>query len=262
MLPDHLSDGHIHTTLCNHATGTMEEYVSAALDAKLHHICFLEHMEEGIDSPRITWLSEADFDTYFTEGKRLQEKYKGRISIGLGVEVGYNPECSEQLVKRLSRRRWDRIGVSCHFHRLVPGSPHLNLVSKKAPQLFQLSREEARQVEAWYYRSLLEAVTQLPGTVLCHIDAALRYHPDRGAIEPPYHLIDALLDAVKKKNMALEVNTSGMAVRGEVFPGRKIAAMALKKNIPLVAGSDAHSPEHVGNHFDKLAELLPNTASW
>lgn len=261
MLPDLHSDGHIHTALCNHATGTMEEYVIAAIDAKLHHMCFLEHMEEGIESRRITWLSEADFDAYFTEGKRLQEKYKGSISIGLGVEVGYNPEYSQELVRRLSRRQWNRIGISCHFHRLSPGSPHLNLVSKKAPQVFQLTREEARKVEEWYYRSLLEAVTQLPGTVLCHIDAALRYHPERSAIKPPYHLIDTLLDAVKKKNMALEVNTSGMAVRGEVFPAQKIAAMALDKKIPLVAGSDAHSPEDIGNHFDKLAELLPNTTS-
>lgn len=261
MLPDLHSDGHIHTAMCNHATGTMEEYVIAAIDAKLHHICFLEHMEEGIESPRITWLSEADFDAYFTEGKRLQEKYRGSIAIGLGVEVGYNPEYSKQLVRRLSRRQWDRIGISCHFYRPSPESPHLNLVSKKAPQLFQLSREEARKVEEWYYRSLVEAVTQLPGTVLCHIDAALRYHPERSAIAPSYHLIDILLNAVKEKDMALEVNTSGIAVRGEVFPAKDIAAMALDKNIPLVAGSDAHTPEDVGNHFDKLAELLPNTTN-
>ena len=259
MLPDHHSDGHIHTTLCNHATGTMDEYVIAAIDAKLHHICFLEHMEEGIENRRVTWLSEADFDAYFAEGKRLQEKYKESIAIGLGVEVGYNPECSKQLAKRLSRRQWDRIGISCHFYRPSPESPHLNLVSKTPSQLFKLTRKEARQVEQWYYRSLLEAVTQLPGTVLCHIDAALRYHPERSAIEPPYHLIDTLLNAVKKKNMALEVNTSGMAVRGEVFPAKQIASMALQKNIPLVAGSDAHSPEDVGNHFHRLAELLPGS---
>ena len=39
-------DGHIHTRLCNHATGEMEEYVLAALNKNLKTIIFLEHLEE------------------------------------------------------------------------------------------------------------------------------------------------------------------------------------------------------------------------
>ena len=83
MLIDPLSDGHIHTSFCNHAVGTMEEYALSAIDKGLQEIIFLEHMEEGIRFFKATWLSEKDFDCYFDEGHRLQQKYANQISIGL-----------------------------------------------------------------------------------------------------------------------------------------------------------------------------------
>ena len=127
-----LSDSHVHTRLCGHAQGEMEEYVLAAIRNGLTKIIFLEHMEEGIlHLQGKTWLSEADFDSYFSEGQRLQNHYHGEIEIGIGVECGYNPDCCEQLQTRLHRRPWSQIGISCHFLKF-PGMPyHLNLFSRK-----------------------------------------------------------------------------------------------------------------------------------
>ena len=45
---------HVHTSLCRHATGTIDEYIRAAADAGLHEIGFSDHapiplpMREGI----------------------------------------------------------------------------------------------------------------------------------------------------------------------------------------------------------------------
>jgi histidinol-phosphatase (PHP family) len=256
MIIDKKADGHIHTALCHHATGAMEDFVVAAIKANLQTICFLEHMEEGIVTSRVTWLTESDFDTYFKEGKRLQERYKNEIRIELGVEVGYNPDRLDIICKRLSARNWDRIGLSYHFHKTAHYSQHLNLVSKRDSILLQLNKEEARQIEEEYYLTLLEAIKNIPATVLCHLDGVLRYHPLRQEFDPPWHIIEALLDAMKKFKMALEVNTSGIAIRGEVFPQKRILAMAIGKDIPLLAGSDAHKPEDVGYSFEDLDALL------
>ena len=46
-LIDLRTDGHVHTSLCNHASGTMEEYVKAAIGKGLEAIVFLEHLETG-----------------------------------------------------------------------------------------------------------------------------------------------------------------------------------------------------------------------
>ncbi len=256
MIIDQKADGHIHTALCHHATGAMEDYVLAAIKANLRTISFLEHMEEGIETSRVTWLTDSDFDRYFKEGKRLQERYKDKIHIELGVEVGYNPDRINTILQRLSTKNWDRIGLSYHFHKPANCSHHLNLVSKRDSRLLQLSKEEARVIEMDYYRTLIEAISNIPATALCHIDAVLRYHPLRQELEPPWHIIDVLLSTMKESKIALEINTSGIAIRGEAFPRKKIVAMAIDKKIPLVAGSDAHKPEDVGYCFNKLDELL------
>ena len=256
MIVDQTADGHIHTAFCHHATGSMEDFVVSAIKAKLKKITFLEHMEEGIETSRVTWLTESDFDAYFKEGKELQKRYQDEICIELGVEVGYNPECIDTIRQRLSMRNWDRIGLSYHFHKPANSRHHLNLVSKRDSRLLRLSKEEARGIEEAYYHTLIDAVANIPATVLCHLDGVLRYHPLRHELEPPWHIIEVLLSAMKKYKIALEINTSGLAIRGEVFPQRKILKMAMNKALSLIAGSDAHKPEDVGYGFDKLERLL------
>lgn len=230
----------------------MEEYVLSAIDKGLQKIIFLEHMEEGVQYYKTTWLSEDDFDYYFDEGNRLKEKYLNKISIGLGVEVGYNPHYREKLLQRLSRRKWDRIGISYHFHKDQKNNEYLNLLSRYDVNVKQLNHSEFVKIEKCYYTALIEAVKYLPGTVLCHLDAALRYHPLKAVTEKPWPLIETLLDCLKMKGMALEINTSGMTIRKEFFPAPDIVRMAEAKKIPLVAGSDAHRPEDVARHFHRL----------
>ncbi len=245
-------DGHMHTRLCHHASGEMEEYVLVALDRGLKGICFLEHMEAGIDYFETTWLTENDFDFYFAEGKRLQELYKDQLKIELGVEVGYNPFCKTDLLKRLSKRTWDRIGISYHFYKLPGSTTHLNLVSRKKENVEAFDKLESESILHHYLDTLIEAVMALPGTVLCHLDAALRYQGKILLTRDHFEQIAALLDEMKKKSMALEVNTSGIGIRKEPFPSADIIDMARTRGIPLVAGSDAHKPNDVGRYFSRL----------
>jgi histidinol-phosphatase (PHP family) len=247
-------DGHVHTSLCHHARGSMEEYVLSAISKGLRKLIFLEHLEVGINYFESTWLTEDDFNFYHKEGKRLQKKYQARIEIGLGVEVGYNPRFSEEILQKLALHTWDRIGISYHF--LESDSGHLNMVSSKQINIDRLDNYGVDEVVCRYYEDLQEAVEKLPGQVLCHVDAVLRHHPD--VIITPEHsaLIDELLDAVAHKKMALEVNTSGYRRKDAPYPSPAILKKAVERNIPLVAGSDAHRPEDVGRYFDRLPELM------
>ncbi len=253
---DILNDGHIHTRLCHHAVGEMEEYVLAAIRKGLHTICFLEHMEAGISYFETTWLSEEDFNFYFAEGKRLRNVYGDTIRIELGVEVGYNPSHRLELQDRLSKRSWDRIGISYHFYKPAGFSQHINLVSRKKHNIETLAQLGTDTVLHHYFDTLLEAVTYLPGTVLCHLDAALRFQPDLLLTEKHLEKVQALLDRVRQKKMALEINMSGIAIRKKPFPTTEIIQMARERGIPLVAGSDAHIPEDVGRFFDTLNQYV------
>lgn len=245
------TDGHVHTSLCHHASGSMEDYVLAAIDRGLERLFFLEHLEVGIDYFECTWLTRQDFTNYFAEGQRLQEKYGKRLFIGLGVEVGYNPERSQEILERLAEHHWDRIALSYHFMRI--GTRHYNLVSRKPQNLEALGKSGVARVISAYFKTVLEAVETVPAEVVCHLDAVLRYHPDLHFERSHYQQIDSILAAMAKRGMALEVNASGFRLRGEPFPTWNIVQQAIEMGIPLAAGSDAHRPEDVGR-FELLAE--------
>ncbi len=258
---DILVDGHVHTRFCRHAVGEMEDYVRAAIGKGLREICFLEHMESGISYPERTWLTEADFDAYFAEGRRLQQTYREKIAIGLGVEVGYNPEYCDELRERLAGRQWSRIGLSFHYARIPGDQDHLNLVSRKAENIRRAGEFGAERLLKDYIEVLMKAVQDLPATVLCHLDAALRYLPGLTWSESHLEQVDRLLAAVKSRGMAVEINTSGLPVRGEPFPSRLILRMVIGHGIPLVAGSDAHRPEDVGRHFELIEDHIRKAVS-
>ena len=253
------TDNHVHTRYCRHASGEMEEYVLQAIAVGLHEIVFLEHMEAGVRYFDRTWLTEEDFDLYFKIGTALQEQYKEQITISLGVEVGYSPSHCDELLERLAKRKWDKIGVSCHFmEHPDPAKDHLNLLSKKRVNHEAIAAVGADIVIANYLQSIKEAIKTLPGTVLCHLDAPLRHFPGHGLDERYLKEIQEILEAVKRQGMELEINTSGFNTRGFPYPAPFIIEEALQLGIPLVPGSDAHHPQDVGREFARLE----NSADW
>ena len=247
---DHTTDGHVHTKYCHHAHGEMIDYVEAAIAAGLKRLIFLEHLESGINYFESTWLSEAEFALYRAEGERLREAYQGRIEIGLGVEVGYNPQRVAEILAFLKHHSWDRVGVSFHYYEI--DGQHYNVVSRRKANLEPLGSHGVERVIADYFATLLEAVVTLPGTGLCHLDAVLRHHPEVHFTAAHQHRISEILQAMAAKGMTLEVNTSGFPHRGEQYPTQAILEEAAALGVPLVAGSDAHRPSEVGRYFERL----------
>ncbi len=247
------SDGHIHTKLCHHAKGEMDEFVRAGILKGLSEIIFLEHLEVGINYFETTWLTDNDFELYFEEGNFLKDKYSDQIKIGLGVEVGYNPYRIDEILERLQRYNWDRVGISYHF--MESKGRHLNLVSRKQVNINALDELGPDKVITAYLKTLTEAVQIIPADVMCHFDAVMRFHPTASLNKSHLELIDYLLDTVKQNKIAIEVNTSGYKYRNEPYPSPSLLKQVVNKGIPLVAASDAHKPEEVGRYFDRLASL-------
>jgi len=258
-LIDITTDGHVHTRLCNHATGEMEEYVKKAVQRGLTTIIFLEHLEAGIQYPARSWLEKEEFDYYFQEGTRLQQRYHGIIDVRLGVETGYNPAAAITLKEKLAQYPWDRIGLSCHFH--CHEGFHLNLLSRRQESLERLATIGIDRIVTEYFDALIEAIEIIDCDVLCHLDAVLRHYPGIGFTEDHQRQIELLLDGMQKKGVALEINTSGFDYRGFPFPAPWIIKSAMERGLPLYAGSDAHQPEDVGRYFDQLPEYLQSIRS-
>ncbi len=249
-------DHHVHTRLCHHGIGEMEEYVLAAIDCGLSTLQFLEHMEAQVSYFESTWLTDDDFSYYFKESCRLKEKYGHKISIKLGAEVGFNPAAEHILLSRIATFPFDAIGISCHFIKHRTSQYDLNLFSRKEQNKAAIETAGRNEILTAYFSRLIKAVDTLPGTMVCHLDAALRHLPELTLNGCHRQLIDTLLKKIAEKEMMLEVNTSGLAIRSEPFPAPWIIKKALQYGIKLAASSDAHKPSDVGRYFDQLPSYI------
>ncbi len=253
------SDHHVHTSLCNHAQGTMEEYVQGALTQGLQTMTFLEHMECGLRYEHRIWLTPDLFKQYFDEGQQLQEQYADQIRIQLGVEIGYNATALDELLALLDKFPFEHRGLSCHFYD--DGKQDLNLLSHRLDHIQLLKELGSEKVLDTYFAHLIQACQCIPCDKLCHLDAALRHLPEVPLTAHQQHLIRNLLHVMKEKNIALEVNTSGYPLRSRPYPNYDIIQQALALDIPLILGSDAHHPNQVGRFFTQaqaeLADLIP-----
>lgn len=241
-----MMDYHVHTMLCSHARGTMEQYVDHAVRAGLSEICFLDHLtlnEKGRDLS----MTPDEVALYYYSARRLQAAYRGRISIKVGLEVDFTPELSESARSVVERFDFDVTGGSIHFIE------EKNLVSSKT------SRRRKEKPDASFYEDYLDLLDRMLDCtyidIVCHLDIIKKF----GTIPPDwfYQRAEALLDKIADTGKVLEINTSGAAHPvGEIYPAQRLAEECCRKNIPVCLGSDAHLPEQVGRGFAEAADML------
>jgi histidinol-phosphatase (PHP family) len=57
--------------------------------------------------------------------------------------------------------------------------------------------------------------------------------------------------------LAVEVNTAGLRKPvKEIYPAEDFLRLCRERDIPVMLGSDAHSPDEVGLDFDRALQLL------
>ena len=92
------SDYHVHTEFSDDSVYPMEQVVRDAIDRGMDEICFTDHVDYGIKQD---WdcgkpmlyrgeepLANVDYPVYIARLKELQEKYREKIRIKIGIEFG------------------------------------------------------------------------------------------------------------------------------------------------------------------------------
>jgi histidinol-phosphatase (PHP family) len=232
-----LFDSHMHTPLCHHATGAPLEYAFEAAQAGLAGICFTEHMPLPHDADAHLRLRWDELTTY--REMILHAKTQHTLEVRCGLEMDFMPNIeafSRQLLKQFE---WDYIIGSVH----------------RVDELGYGIAPHPERLES-YWRRYYELVALAAGSGLYdsigHLDL-----PKRWVAPPPNHLELLLpaLDAIADAGLALDFNTSGWRIAGEPHPTLEILRHAFQRKIPLVLGSDAHAPEHVGWQFADAVAL-------
>lgn len=244
-----LWDTHMHTNFSGDSDAAPELMIHQALKLGLSGICITDHLD--LDYPNEPDLFLLNPVEYYSTLSGLQEKFKDQIPLLLGIEFGLQPHLSRKLQELASSIPFDFIIGSSH---VVHGAdPYY-------PSYYQDRDEHTAYLE--YFESILENLkTCQDFDSYGHIDYVVRYGPDKNknySYDKYSDVLDEILKQLIEKGKALEVNTAGFKYRlGHPNPSEEVLKRYRELGGELLTiGSDAHTPQDMGYHFQKLPELL------
>ena len=234
-------DLHIHTRFSHDSEEDPENYIRKAVELGKKAVSFTDHYDyRCIENGRQIPLP--DLKIYTETFAELKEKYKGRIKVLCGLEVGYCREAVDRYIEIYERYPFDFFINSVH---VVKGKDCFHNEFSKG-----LNAKEAYTL---YFEQVLESLSApYPFQVLGHLGYASRYtdYADKKIRYADFpEMIDRILCKIVEKNVALEINTSSAGSGSLLLPDLDIIARytALGGRM-FTFGSDAHT---VARYCDK-----------
>ena len=257
-------DYHIHTKLCGHAVGKMEEYVLHAIDIGLEEMGFsdhipLEYLPESVPK-ELYGMPESKLEWYFSEVDRLRSKYEDRIKIKLGMEIDYMAWNEDNILDFIDRHN--------DVFDYVIGSIHM--INSKGVGIWSIDENKFKQnysilgidnVYDQYLNELTELINTKAYDIIGHLDLVKKFgfRPSDAYKERYRKRIIAILDLISLSGMIVECSTAGLRKPvNEIYPEEWILKRIIEKDIPLVVSSDAHRPNEVGYEFKNTISYLTN----
>lgn len=231
-------DLHNHTTLCNHATGSMEEYIKKAISLGINVFGFSEHapMKNFEDGYRLQLNNKRYYEDSI---KNLQIKYKKDITILLGYEVDYIE--GDYLLDEVINSDVDYLIGSVHY---------LDNWGFDNPEFInEYKKRNINTIWEDYFKAIIQMAKSNKFDIVGHLDLikVFDFHPTSN-IQPICH---EALKTIKKSNMVIEINSAGLRKPvKEQYPSKELLQMIYELNIPITFSSDAHSVEQVGLFYD------------
>ena len=247
------ADYHVHSYFSGDCDTPMEQMIQSAISKGLKRLCFTEHMDldfpyQPFDKPDMFIVNT---DSYLYELLMLREKYKSQIEILFGIELGLQTS----IVKE------NLIFARSHEFDFIIGSSHLcNGKDPYYPAFYEGRSEEEAYRE--YFTSILDNIKVFHNfDVYGHLDYVVRYGPNKDnnyAYEKYKDVIDPILSYLIENEKGIELNTAGLT-KGlkDANPCKDIIKRYRELGGEIITiGSDSHTPDTLGAHFDKASEIL------
>lgn len=233
----------MHTILCKHAEGSLDAYAAEAKAKGLKGIVVTDHcpLPDGMSSS--VRMFPGQWAEYVEMVERCREKWEGEVDVRLGLESDYLPGLEKWLEQ-------------------LHGLNHLNYVLGSVhPQIPEYKdlyfRGDWPAYHRQYFLSLVDAAQTGLFDSLSHPDLVKNYGTDEWDLDGLLDPIRHCLDAIAATGIAMELNTSGLhKTLPEMNPSLTLLTEMRARDIPVVVGADAHSPERVAADFPLAFDLL------
>lgn len=265
-----IHDGHVHTPYCPHGTAdTFAAYCERAIQLGVKGITFTEHAPLPKNFPEPTPHKDSGMkadvlEKYINDITQLKKEYNGALRIFLGLEVDYIEGFEADTTAFLNEigPYLDDAILSVHFLKI-----HNKYVCiDYSPDVFSEAVAMLGSVEnvhKHYYNTVYSSVVANLGAYkprrIGHMTLVRKFQQNFPTDYQFTNEITKILTVVKEKKYELDYNGAGYTkpLCKEPYPSEDIVSEAIRMQIPLVYGSDAHKAHALLSGFSQLVKNAP-----
>lgn len=236
-------DSHMHTPLCKHAEGHPIEYMNEGVAQGLAGIIMTCHspMPNGFSS-RVR-MSPDQFNEYLSIVQEAADEAPDGFEVLLGLESDFFPGM-EPWLRELHEK--------ADFHYIL-GSVHWHI----GEYMDAFWHGDTLAFQRHYFEHLAESAETGLFDSLAHPDLVKNASPADWDFQRIRPSIEKALDRIAQTGVAMEINTSGLNKSyPEMNPGPEMLSLMAERHIPVVIGSDSHTPTRVADHFAMALDQL------
>ncbi len=250
----YIHDSHIHTeySFDSATDGSAKVYavIEAAIAAGIDEITLCDHCD--IDDILYGIYPEYPAEKIRDDVLATRERYKGKIRVNFGIELGEPHARPVEANELLDRMGYDFVIGSLHNLREYPDFAMLKYEMMTTGQLDYIVRRMTSE--------LCEIIDFGRISTLAHITYIKRYLSLAGVeydLAPYHDSFAAMFDKLIKAGISLEVNTSGLRRGSVTMPDRALLALYREcGGEKITLGSDAHTSLDVGKGIEEAAAML------
>jgi histidinol-phosphatase (PHP family) len=256
-----ITNYHTHS---NFSDGSVEpvEYVKEAIRQGFTSLGFSEHSVLPFEN---TFALQPGTETaYVTEIQRLQELYKDRVQVLLGLEADYIPGISTGFNTQKTELGLDYMIGSVHL--VKNGDNELWFIDGPKRETYdnglnKLFGGDIRKGVTAYWHQINQMLEEEQFDVIGHLDKIKMHNQGRWFNEDESwytDLVNETILLIKEKGVIVEVNTRGV-YKGRsksLFPGGYILGRLSEHNIQVTLSSDAHHPKEISMYFEEAKAVM------
>ncbi|MGN0047400.1 MAG: histidinol-phosphatase [Bacteroides sp.] len=223
---------HTHTTRCQHAYGTDEEYVLSALKGGYQLLGFSDHAPWKYRSDYLSGIrmQPEELPGYVQSLQQLRTKYQAQIALKIGLECEYFPDYMYWMKEQIKEYRLDFVIFGNHFYHTDEKFPYFG------------RHTDSRDMLDLYEESAIEGIESGLFSCLAHPDLFMRSYPgwDHHCSNVSRHICRA----AARHGLPLEYNI-GRWILGETgdratYPAPQFWHIAANEGCTAIIGLDAH----------------------
>lgn len=244
-----LTNFHTHTTFCD-GKNTPEEVVLRAIEKGFTALGFSGHGYTEFDPGYCL----RDTEGYIREIRRLQEKYRDKLKIYLGIE--------EDLLSPVNRGDYAYMIGSSHY-LLVDGKYYsVDSGVQSFHGCMKLFGDDVLAYADRYYSVFCDYILRRKPDIVGHFDLITKFDEMEQScfLENPAYLdlAEGYLLKAMESGAIFEVNTGAISrgYRKSVYPCLRLLHLLKKYDAKIILSSDSHSADTLDFYFAETKQLL------